>query len=146
MNLRPAKRTDLDELVRLERDCFGAEAWSPAMVLEEITGLGRAYFVIEANNGALAGAGGVSLGKDFAEIITIEVDPSAQGQGFGRLLMDKLIQMAEEAGLTRVLLEVAEANALAIGLYHSMGFATIDRRPGYYQPSGQDALVMELLL
>jgi len=114
------------------------------MLADEMAGPDRVYFVIESGQAGLVGAGGISLGMDFAEIMTVEVDPAAQGQGLGRILMDKLVEVADQAGLSRVLLEVADNNDAAIGLYQAMGFAVIGRRQGYYQPSGQDALVMEL--
>ena len=144
--MRPAGARDLDELVRLEQVCFGVEAWSWQIMAGEITGPDRAYWVIESDQGGLVGAAGLSLGKDFAEVMTVEVDPVAQGRGLGRVLMDQLMEKAKQAGLTRVLLEVASNNAAAIGLYQSMGFTAIGRRQGYYQPSGQDALVMQLQL
>lgn len=42
-----------------------------------------------------------------------------------------------------MLLEVAADNGAALGLYASLGFATINRRARYYT-GGVDALVMEL--
>jgi ribosomal protein S18 acetylase RimI-like enzyme len=41
-----------------------------------------------------------------------------------------------------VFLEVRADNEGALALYESEGFELIDRRVGYYQPDGVDALVM----
>ena len=144
--IRTAQTSDLDELVRLEQACFGTDAWSWQVLLEETTGANRAYFVIDGAKGRLVGAAGIALGKDFAEVMTVEVDPMAQGHGLGRALMDRLIDTAAQAGLGRVLLEVAENNDAAVRLYASMGFEVIGFRKGYYQPSNQNALVMELTI
>jgi ribosomal protein S18 acetylase RimI-like enzyme len=37
-------------------------------------------------------------------------------------------------------------NDAARGLYTSLGFQEIDRRTGYYQPDGVDAIVMTLAI
>ena len=42
-----------------------------------------------------------------------------------------------------VLLEVRADNEVAQGLYRRRGFTEIGRRRGYYQPSGDDAVVMK---
>jgi ribosomal-protein-alanine N-acetyltransferase len=46
-------------------------------------------------------------------------------------------------GARDVFLEVRADNEVAIALYESEGFVTLDRRVGYYQPDGVDALVMK---
>ncbi|MCK7460419.1 ribosomal protein S18-alanine N-acetyltransferase [Idiomarina aminovorans] len=73
----------------------------------------------------------------------IAVDPDYQGQGFGRKLLEDLLEYAEKSHCI-VFLEVRASNAGAIGLYESNGFDTVGRRINYY-PSGkgrEDALVM----
>ncbi|MCL1897693.1 MAG: ribosomal protein S18-alanine N-acetyltransferase [Micrococcales bacterium] len=145
MKIRPATLADIDQLAQLEQVCFGPEAWSKPMLAEEIAGQDRTYVVLEDETGHLCGAAGMAPRQDFAEIMTIEVDPAAQGQGWGRALLSHLLHQVKAAGLDRVLLEVAATNQAAISLYEDFGFTQIGRRKGYYQPSGQDALVMQLI-
>jgi len=111
-----------------------------------MAGSDRAYFVADGGQNQLMGAAGIALRKDFAEVMTVQVDPTIQGQGLGRQLMDQLMATVADADLNHVLLEVADGNSAAIGLYKSMGFTTIGLRKAYYQPSGQDALVMQLVM
>lgn len=141
--VRGAAASDIDRLVELEALTFGAEAWSREMVAEELRGPHRRYLVVE-RGGEVAGYGGVFLGLDAAEVMTVGVDPAAQGCGLGRRLMEALLAEVRRAGSKRVLLEVAVDSEAAIGLYRSLGFRQIGRRRGYYQPSGRDALVMSL--
>ena len=44
--------------------------------------------------------------------------------------------------LGNVLLEVRESNAHAQGLYDSLGFRPVGKRPGYYSDTGENALIM----
>ncbi|MDR0366178.1 MAG: ribosomal protein S18-alanine N-acetyltransferase [Bifidobacteriaceae bacterium] len=137
---------DTDQLVQLETECFGVEAWTVAMIEDEITGPYRAYLVAQAPDGTVLGYGGVFMGLDSAEIMTLAVATAARGQGLGRQLLDALIAEARQAGILQVMLEVAVDLEPAIGLYLSAGFENVGLRRNYYQPSGRDAHVMRLAL
>ena len=68
------------------------------------------------------------------------------GQRIGAQLLDALVAEAVRRGCTDVFLEVRVDNDRAQRLYRSRGFTQIGIRRGYYQPSGTDALVMQLSL
>ena len=53
----------------------------------------------------------------------VVVDVNARGKGLGRKLMEKLLQIAEQKGLTEVLLFTGNHRQSAIGLYTKLGFA-----------------------
>jgi len=55
---------------------------------------------------------------------------------------------AEHAGMAEAFLEVRPSNAIAIGLYESLGFEQVGTRRGYYQAAGgrEDAAVLRLRL
>jgi GNAT superfamily N-acetyltransferase len=57
----------------------------------------------------------------------VYVEPTARGQGFGRVLLGAAVQAAEETG-ARVALYVRQDRAAARGLYESVGFRTVDHR------------------
>ncbi|MDR1798263.1 MAG: ribosomal protein S18-alanine N-acetyltransferase [Bifidobacteriaceae bacterium] len=138
-------KADLPAIAELEKVCFGAEAWSLSMLAEELDGIGRTY-VVAAAEGVVLGYGGVFVGPDFAEIMTIAVDPAQRGLGYGRLLMDHLLAVARAGGASHVFLEVATDLGPARGLYDSLGFVPLGIRKRYYQPSGRDAIMMRLTL
>lgn len=80
-----------------------------------------------------------------AELLTLAVDPPAQGKGLGGLTLDHALRLAEERGAEIVFLEVAEDNAPARSLYDRAGFRETGRRRGYYARGTQacvDAIVM----
>lgn len=81
------------------------------------------------------------VAADEAEILTLGVRPSARRQGAGRALLQGAMDVAAAAGALRILLEVAEGNLAARGLYAGAGFRAVGRRRGYYA-DGSDALLL----
>lgn len=88
--------------------------------------------------------GVVRVVGDEAELLTICVDPRAQGAGRGRAMLNRLIAEAQARGAAAMFLEVAADNAAALALYNAAGFVQTGRRAGYYRRGGGvvDALVM----
>ena len=69
---------------------------------------------------------------DDEELLTITVSPEAEGCGYGRQLLEALIESATHRGAQRLFLEVRESNARAIRLYESAGFTISGMRKNYY--------------
>jgi ribosomal-protein-alanine N-acetyltransferase len=73
-----------------------------------------------------------------AEILTLAIDPAAQGRGHGTALLDAAMRCAAQAGADIMFLEVADDNAAAHALYARAGFTETGRRRGYYtRPEGR---------
>lgn len=83
---------------------------------------------------------------DEMELLKIAVGKEFQGKGYGRILMDKVLELARLLEMESVFLEVRESNVPAIGLYKATGFKTVGIRPGYYVQPKEDALLMKLKL
>ena len=84
---------------------------------------------------------------DEAELLTIAVDKSRQGQGTGWRLLDTHLDNLNRRGVRSVFLEVADDNSPALKLYRRAGFAEIGVRKGYYHRrdgSRGSALTMKL--
>ena len=58
--------------------------------------------------------------------------------------MATALQDAKETGILQGVLEVRISNAPAIHLYESFGFRQAGKRHGYYQDTGEDALIYTL--
>jgi len=142
---RPATIGDLDAIMALERASFPTDAWSDAMMREELTSRHSWYVVVE-EAGRLVGYAGLraATGATDADIQTITIADGARGRGRGRALLTTLLDEASRRGVREVFLEVRADNPIAQALYASEGFAEVGRRPRYYQPDGVDALVMRL--
>lgn len=79
-----------------------------------------------------------------AEVLTIAVDPLAQGHGRGRSLLQATMRRAADLGADSLFLEVAEDNAPARALYDRAGFTETGRRRGYYARA--EALPVDAIL
>ena len=78
------------------------------------------------------------------QLVNIAGHPDRRGIGLGRKLLHHLLLEAESREAGKIFLEVRPSNRVAIGLYEGLGFKVLFRRPRYYTPEGEDALVMEL--
>ncbi|MEN0130648.1 MAG: ribosomal protein S18-alanine N-acetyltransferase [Brevundimonas sp.] len=143
MSVRPLTAADLPALELLERELFGAGAWSAAMLAEELVGPGRWYVGVDVD-GILAGYAGLWFDGHDAQVMTIGTTTAQQGRGLGRVMLDALVSRARELGAASVLLEVRVDNDPALRLYERGGFVRLGRRRGYYQPENKDAWTMRL--
>jgi ribosomal-protein-alanine N-acetyltransferase len=142
---RAATLADLDAIMALERTSFPTDAWSDAMMREELASPHGWYVVVE-EAGRLVGYAGLraARGAADADIQTITIAAGARGRGRGRALLRELLDEAVRRGVRGVFLEVRADNPVAQTLYASEGFAEVGRRPRYYQPDDVDAIVMKL--
>ena len=89
-----------------------------------------------------AGYAGMWLILDEAHLTNLAVHPDYRRLGIGRTLMEEMIFRAVFLGAVRMTLEVRVSNRPAIALYESLGFRREGRRKGYYEDTGEDALIM----
>jgi ribosomal-protein-alanine N-acetyltransferase len=142
VSLRDMTAADLHAVLAMEEELFAPDTWTAAMYRDELARTDtRHYLVAEDDAGAVVGYAGLIAYPEEAHIATIGVTGERQGQGIGAQLLDTLLAEADTRSQV-VLLEVRADNEAAQGLYRRRGFTEIGRRPGYYQPSGTDAVVM----
>lgn len=146
--LRDLHWSDIDELVALETELFPDDAWTAASLWAELAARPRRSYVVARDDadGELSGYGGVDLGGEVADIMTMAVAPHHQGRGLGRKLLDELVARAVADHAAYLMLEVRADNDAARKLYESRGFDTLTIRRRYYQPGDVDAHVMRLTL
>jgi [ribosomal protein S18]-alanine N-acetyltransferase len=141
--LRPMTPADMAAVLRLERELFGDEAWSRAMLAGELAQQPRnRHYLVAEDNGIVAGYAGLLAAGAEGDVLTLAVAGERWGQGTGSALLAALLAEAARRGCAEVFLEVRADNARAQQLYRRYGFTQIGIRRGYYQPSGADALVM----
>ncbi|MEM9599745.1 MAG: GNAT family N-acetyltransferase [Pseudomonadota bacterium] len=130
MTVRVLKAPDADAMAQIHAASF--ETGWPA--LDMAVHIGRDLCLgVEQHEGGTISAFVILRRSDVdAEILTIATQPSARGQGLARRLLRAAQDRLKSDGLRHIFLEVAEDNVAAQGLYESLGYAPIGRRPGYY--------------
>ena len=112
------------------------------LMLDQPTGL--RYVVAEAEDGEIAGYACLSAHGAEATIPMIAVRPDRQRRRIGTDLLMELIAMAAAGGCRDISLFVRADNSRARRLYRRTGFTEAGIQPGFYQPSGTDAVVVRL--
>jgi ribosomal-protein-alanine N-acetyltransferase len=79
---------------------------------------------------------------DEVQIQNIAVHSGLRGRGVGMTFMAEGLRLARARGGIWASLEVRPGNLAARRLYTSLGFTEVGRRPHYYQPEGEDAILM----
>lgn len=133
----------LPQVLELDRACFGG-LWTKDGYQREIDSPNSTLLVLPSPTiaDALIGLGCSWAILEEAHITILAVHPDYQRQGLGQLLLVGLLRDAYQRQLERATLEVGESNAVAIALYKKFGFQVAGRRKGYYQTTGEDALIM----
>lgn len=95
-------------------------------------------------DGKIIGFAVMRLGVDDAELLDIAVEPGHRRKGYGRIMLQRMLDLARTAGKQRVILEVRVSNVTAQVLYEKVGFAKIGLRPDYYAAENgrEDAILM----
>lgn len=75
------------------------------------------------------------------ELIEIEVQDAKRGLGYGKKLLEFMIEKAKKEKVENITLEVKITNNVAIHLYEKYGFKKVALRKNYYQ--GIDGILME---
>ncbi len=142
-DFRPMLEADLDALIRIERAAY-PYPWTLGNFRDCLES-GYSCWVAEFD-GQLAGYWIMMMAVGEGHILNCCVAPNWQGRGFGRQIMEHLMDTARDHKTEFLFLEVRPSNRAAVGLYQRLGFATVGLRRGYY-PADQgheDALVMKL--
>lgn len=136
----PADRGHVKAIMAIDAQVYPTP-WSRRLWQQELERDQRVYRCA-VRDGVVVGVIGVLLAADDAHIMTIAVDPAAQRSGVATALMLAAVHEAIAAGATALTLEVRASNKGAQQLYRRFGLAPVGHRRGYYEPDGEDALVM----
>ena len=80
------------------------------------------------------------------EIVNVAIDPKFRSRGIGRQMLDGLLSLGKDRGVTRFLLDVRLSNAPAIALYEKAGFKTLTIQKNFYSNPVEHGWLMELVV
>lgn len=122
-----SRQTAVRQFPALYSASFGHTPWHQPYTADEVAALyqptDRLYFL--QRGGQPIGFAWVKLGDDAAEIEPIGMIRGEQGQGYGRFLLQSVLQQLQEMGVTAVRLGVWTSNGVARQLYRSVGFQPV---------------------
>jgi ribosomal-protein-alanine N-acetyltransferase len=140
--IRPMVEIDLPEVAAVEQSSY-AFPWSEN-IFRDCLRVGYTCRALDLA-GQIIGYGIMSVGAGEGHILNVCVRDQFRNLGFGRRLLEHLLERATAAGVGEAFLEVRPSNLAAIRLYQRLGFEQIGIRRGYYQaPDGrEDAIVLK---
>ena len=130
--------SDFDEIKDILQTDFD-EFWTPGVLKSELES-DLSKYVVAKENGNIVGFAGVIILPDDVEITNIVTKKTERKKGIGKLLLDKLIEMAF-ALKKDISLEVNEKNEAAINLYKKAEFKEVGIRKKYYNGC-ENAIIM----
>lgn len=140
MTIVRATYAHLNQLVKLEKDCFGDDCYSEAMLKSDIENDNYLVFVaVEGDE--VVGYIDVFHMFDEANLIKIAVAPAKQKSGIGTNLLVCVVAKLKELGVTKLYLEVSCNNQTAIKFYQKHNFLQTTIRKKYYNDLS-DAIIM----
>lgn len=136
--------THLAAIYRIE-SLAHTHPWSEKL-LSDINSRGADHHVLLVDN-AVVGYFYAQNVVGEVTLLNIAIDPSHQGKGFGKHLLNAFLDRCEASNAESAWLEVRESNTRAFELYQAEGFNEVDRRRNYYPTENgkEDAIIMSFL-
>ena len=140
-SVRPMTLDDLDGVMAVEQESF-LTPWSRSAFEEELVKNRLARYLVALDADSIVGYAGTWLVINEAHVTNVAVHAGRRREGIGRLLMEALMQMARDAGMESMTLEVRVSNEAAKTLYQQLGFVSVGIRKNYYSETKEDALIL----
>ena len=135
--------SDLEEIKDILFSDFD-NLWNYEIFKEELANNNSSYLVLRYDNKIVC-YGGIKIVIDEADVMDIVTKKDMRGNGFARILLNDLINLARKKKCTKVNLEVNSNNTNALHLYETIRFKQVGLRKKYYNNT-DDAILMTLEL
>lgn len=129
---------------QIETECF-SEAWSEISIKYEIMHKHTICFVAIDDSGIREKVVGHVYMRHVVNeghIMNLAVKKSHRRHGIGSMLVQSLIDAANERDMLGITLDVRASNRAAIALYETHEFAEEGRRKNYYKQPTEDGIIM----
>ena len=140
--IRAIREEDVRQIHEIETLCF-AMPWSEESILHDVKENPVArWLVLDDGSGRVMAYAGMWFVLDEAHVCNVAVHPDFRRMGYGRRILEALVDMAKANSMTLMTLEVRRSNLAAQALYHQCGFLDVGYRKRYYEDNKEDALIM----
>ena len=148
VTLRPMAFSDIDAVLRIERASFPTP-WPRDAFFYELARPQRsicqvAEYHLNETEAVIVGDIVVWLAGSTAHVATLAVHSEYRRRGIGSCLLANALLTSIHRGMKGALLEARAGNHSAQQLYQKFGFEVAGIRQGYYQDTGEDAVLMAL--
>jgi ribosomal protein S18 acetylase RimI-like enzyme len=154
LSVEPARPEDYDRIAELTVGVYvdgrlASDGYTPQLADVAGRAARSELLVVRDGEGRIVGSVALVLSGDFGEVTTSDVeaafrmlvvDPSAQGQGIGELLVRACLEGARAAGKRRMVISTDPRMTAAHRLYERLGFTRLPERDWSPMP-GIDLLV-----
>lgn len=142
---RPMTERDLDAIMEIEPHIY-SHPWTRGNFADSLKSAHSAWVLVQDAN--IIGYALMMMVLDEAHLLNLSISQSYQKQGLGRLLLEHMIQIAQDLKAANMFLEVRASNISAIALYENVGFNEMAVRRGYYPAhhGREDAILMGLAI
>ena len=137
--IRQMQESDIKEIADLEKVCF-SEPWSENSLRDELDNETARFYVLRDSEKLLGYIGANNICNEVY-ITNVAVNSACRGKGYGKILVNHLIQQSELEKAFFITLEVRKSNENAIALYEKCGFKLIGERKNFYSKPIEDALI-----
>lgn len=139
---RPMVEDDLPEVLTIERSVYEFP-WSQTIFVDCLR-VGYCCWVLQDRNGPIVGYGVMSVAAGECHILNLCIGEQVQGNGYGSMLLELLLDVAVRHKADVAFLEVRPSNAIARYLYEKAGFNEVGMRRNYYpaRDGREDAIIM----
>jgi ribosomal protein S18 acetylase RimI-like enzyme len=133
LSLRAATAADVPRLTELVRAAYQHYVprlgGPPRPMTDDYAEVVRSQRVIVAESGGeIAGLVALGVGDEGFYVDNVAVDPSRQGLGVGKALLERAESAARDAGFDSIYLYTHERMAENLALYARIGYVEYDRR------------------
>ena len=94
----------------------------PTPGIEKILSGSAATYLRLVSNGQTVAACRIALANGWSSLTRVFVHQDFRGKGLGKILVAAALESSFEQGATKAVLQVEVSNAIAIGVYESLGF------------------------
>ena len=145
VTFKPMTMDDLDAIMQIEPTIY-SHPWTRGNFSDSLKSGYSAWIMLQGKT--LIGYALMMMVLDEAHLLNLSVAKPYQKQGFGRIMLEKMLTVAKQYHAANMFLEVRASNLAAIRLYESVGFNEMSIRRNYYpaKQGREDAVLMGLAL
>ena len=137
ITIEPASPRNLEQLLKIERECFATEAYSKEQILSLLREPNAVGLLVNINDevagftiGIVEDHGGIKVGH----IYTIDVVSKHRRKGVGIKLLEEIEKVFQKKSAEISCLEVRADNQAARSLYQKAGYEELEVLQDYYSP------------